>query len=194
MPQMTRKDGAGSPKLWTPRPFRILAIDPGGTTGWAKCEFTPSLLDEPITLDDFKFDFGHIGPEEHHLELWDHLIKHSHLDDVLPPLELVCESFQFRYDPRREKAKVELISCEYIGSVKLFAALYELPLTFYTASSAKDFIPDKGPQANVKLKQLGWYRPVTHWVHAMDATRHLLKYMVFNKKIRNPITNIWLGD
>jgi hypothetical protein len=189
---LTRKNGAGSPKLWTPRPFRILAIDPGGTTGWAKCEYKPHPYDEEITLDDFKFDFGHIGPEEHHDELWDFLLNKEEEGSI--PLELVCESFQFRYDPRREKAKVELISCEYIGLVKLFAARYELPLTLYTASSAKDFIPDKGPQANVKLKQLGWYRPVTRWVHAMDATRHLLKYMVFNKRIRNPITDKWLGD
>jgi len=189
---LTRKKGAVIPK-WDDRPFRILALDPGGTTGWAKCEFIPT--GEPITLDDFKFECGHIGPGEHHLDLWESLFNYYQFD-TQSPIEIVCESFEFRQHitQDKEKTKVELMSKEYIGVVKLFGQVHNIVPTFYTASAAKQLVPDKGPQANVKLKQLGWYKPVTHWVHAMDATRHLLRYMVVSKKIRFPITDRWLAD
>lgn len=187
-------------KTWDGKPFRILACDPGGTTGWAYCEFNPphNRLEE---LEDFRFDCGHFGPGEHHKSLWDFLTTTNfgtfpRQEESIVPLELVCESFEFRQhiNPGQAKTKVELISKEYIGIVNLFCQVHNLTPHFQTASSAKSLVPDKGPQANVKLKQLEWYKPVTHWVHAMDAARHLIRYLVINKKIRSPITDKWLRD
>jgi hypothetical protein len=193
MMPLSRKKGAGSPKLWIPRPFRILALDPGVTTGWAYCEYDPNLTNNP-TLGDFHFESGHIGPGNHHLELWNHLVKIIQLDPNLPVLEIVCESFEFRQHINRDQAKtkVELMSKEYIGVVNLFCQIHGLTPHFQTASAAKTLIPDKGPQSNIKLVQLGLYRHVTHWPHAMDAMRHLLRYMVVDMRIREPITNHWL--
>lgn len=186
-----KRVGGPVPARWDGRPFRILAFDPGGSTGWAY-----AAAQQLNTMEDITFDCGHLGPEEHHIELWNFLTSQVPLEGFDAPLEIVCESFEFRQqtDPHKTKSKVELISKEYIGIIKLFAARADLPLTFYTASAAKHLVPDKGPESNVRLKQLGWYRPVTHWVHAMDATRHLLRYMVIDKKIRNPITDKWLED
>lgn len=187
---------AGAPKLWEPRPFRIMALDPGGTTGWASCTYPNhpndlSLPNSPLLLSDFRFECGQIGPEEHHKNLWDFLTINVDSRSIL-----VCESFEFRQhlNPDKAKMKVELISKEYIGLAKLFCELIDVPIYFQTASTAKNFIPDKGPQSNVKLKQLGVYKPITTHVHAMDAMRHLLYYMVFKMRIREPITNTWLGD
>jgi hypothetical protein len=196
---LSRKKGAIVPQMWNGRPFRILALDPGGTTGWAYCDFNYPILDYKtlsISLDDFKFTSGHIGPGDHHSELFDFITGlYRRNGPEIPDLELVCESFEFRQHINKDEAKtkVELMSKEYIGIVKLIAEQCEIPLAFQTASAAKHLVPDKGPQANVKLKQLGVYQPVTHWVHAMDAMRHLLFYMVRDKRIREPITDRWLN-
>jgi hypothetical protein len=197
---LSRKNGSAAPRLWNGRPFRILSLDPGKTSGWAYCEYRDSgLPPQGIELDEFHFECGHLGPEDHHLTLWNVLLnRYGPVFEERPPplLEVVCESFEFRQHINRDhsKTKVELISKEYIGIVNLFCQVHNLTPHFQTASAAKSLVPDKGPMANVKLKQLGVYQPVTHWVHAMDAMRHLLRYMVVDKRIREPITDKWLKD
>lgn len=188
----------GDPRRRTARPFRVLALDPGGTTGWAYAEWLPRG-GEPLTeLSQIDFQTGQIGPDEHHRVLWDFLYDFYNLQNDFwgdeTQLHLVCESFQFRQHINKDqaKAKVELISCEYIGLVKLFAQYNKLELTFHTASAAKTFVPDKGPQANVKLRQLGLYQ--TGQVHANDALRHLLRFLVVGLRIREPITDKWLAS
>ena len=167
-----------------------MAYDPGGTTGWAYCEY----LNHTHPLNEYKFTYyqGQIGPDEHHDKLYEHLNMWAFGVEG-PPLIVVCESFEFRQhiNQAHTKTKVELISKEYIGVIKLFCMLENLnDPVFQTATTAKTFIPDKGPQAHVKIKQLGLWVPGK--VHAMDATRHLLRYMVVNKRIRSPITDAWL--
>lgn len=191
---LTRKGGAGSsdPRVRTARPFRVISFDPGGTTGVASAQYYGP---EPLTrLDQIKFGAWHLTGD-HYEDLWVLLSKWyvvSAASDV--PLEIVYESFEFRQHigkDKEEKHKVELMSKEYIGIIKLFGQMYpETSLFTHTASAAKQFIPDKGPQANVRLKALGLYQP--GMVHAMDAQRHLLRHLVVTKKIRSPITDAWL--
>lgn len=186
-----RQGAAGTPKGWDGRPFRVIAFDPGGTTGWASANWLPLReTDSLSSIEDIEFSSGQIGPGEHHLELWKFLHRwangHSRYGEV------ACELFEFRQHVTKEhtKTKVELISNEYIGIIKLFAITREIDVNFQNASSAKTFIPDKGPQANVRLHQLGLYEPGQ--THANDAKRHLLRHLVITKKIRFPITNHWL--
>lgn len=186
---LKRTRTAGAPRLWVPRPFRILALDPGGTTGWAYCKYdgNPEL--------DFEYTSGHLGPNEHHSDLFEFVTGLARLNSPNDAeLQLVCESFEFRQHINHggAKTKVELISKEYIGITTLIAEQLKLTLKFQTASAAKTLIPDKGPQANEKLKLVGVYKPVTSWVHAMDAMRHLLRYQVAEMNIRKPITDKWL--
>jgi len=136
---------------------RILALDPGGTTGWA-------------SWTDGQYNCGQIGPDEHHLELWDFLGNQQTAN-----FTIVCESFEFR---QRARAGLELISKEYIGVAKLFKQerMLELhnnqvqKLVFQTAAMGKGFIKDD----KIKAKGL-WTKGQKH---AMDAMRHLLYYQV----------------
>jgi hypothetical protein len=181
-------------RLWTPKPFHIVSLDPGGVTGWSEAIWWP----EPFTsappklysLEQIKFNVGGIGPHEHHQELWEFLEKKHRwweIAEEAPPLVLVCESFEFRQHitSTHAKTKVELISKEYIGLVKLFAAQYpQVELFFQTASAAKTLISDE------KIKVLNLWTPGKKDTN--DAMRHLLRHMVVTMRMRSPITDRWI--
>jgi hypothetical protein len=147
----------------------VFALDPGGTTGWVWFN----------SNNDFVI-CGQISGR-HHKELF---------DSVLPwyqAHELVCESFEFRqHRGEFNQDKIDLSSKEYIGVVELYSQMTGVPITYQTASVAKHFISDS------KLKRLGWYDLTKGMVHARDALRHLLYYLIVVKKVREPFTNVWL--
>jgi len=185
--RMRRKPGATIPnRAWDGRPFRIFSADPGGTTGCATAEWNGLDGEELISLDQIKFNRWEMGPHDHHVELWHTLSLEQYT-------EIVWESFEFRQHYFKDedgnpiaKMKVELISREYIGILRLFCDSTGTPAHHRTASSAKRFIDDE------KIKQVGLWIPGS--THKMDATRHLLRYMVVVKKIQEPFTDIWLAD
>lgn len=144
----------------------VLALDPGGTTGWA--------FFDPKSVSVFCGQL--LG--EHHKMLW------NHIEEWAPEL-IVCESFQFRQFEGFDKSKVVLDSVEYIGILKLHEQMYHTPLVFQTASTAKHFVAD------MKLQRMDWYKRTAGMVHARDALRHLLYHLVVTEKIREPITNRW---
>lgn len=149
---------------------QILAIDPGGTTGLAWWR-------EAATGD--AWDLKHIGPDEHHWDLWcflDRLVSLTHPAE----LTIVCESFEFRQN--RQRDNINLMSKEYIGIVKLFGTNTDTPVVFQTAAMGKGFVSDE------KLKAMGLWVPGMK--HAMDARRHLITYMV-QKQRRIDLTKSW---
>ena len=143
-----------------------MALDPGGTTGWAY--FNPAWSG---------VECGQILGQ-HHMRLYEKL-------EELQPQLIVSESFQFRQFEGFDKSKVVLDSVEYIGIVKLYAQIERVSLVFQTASTAKHFVAD------LKLRRMGWYKPTAGMVHARDALRHLLYYLVVVQRIKEPITNKW---
>lgn len=155
-------------------PF-LLALDPGGTTGWA--------LYNPISG---KVICGQMGPEDHHFELRLFLREQLRVATyAIRDLIVVCESFEFRNSV--DKDKIELFSREYIGIVKCFQQETYTQVDWQTASSGKFFIHD------VKLKRMGWYIPTRGMVHARDALRHLSRYMTTTLKVREPIVDKWFN-
>lgn len=206
-----RRNATGrAPIRWDGRPFRVLALDPGGTTGYKYAEWTPEDTDTDIlipdipgsppvdiqtvqsfTLDDIVFEGGQIGPHEHHQTL-EQLLYDYIQQSFYVPLEIVYESFEFRQHIKKDhaKTKVVLISKEYIGVIKLAHSHHWATSSLYshTSSAAKDLIDDW------KLKVLGLGHNL--WVpgneHENDAARHLFRHMVVTKHIREPITNVWL--
>lgn len=134
--------------------MRIVALDPGGTTGVA------------IKEEGAEWGFRQIGPEEHHDSLWYLLME------VYPDI-LVVEHFEWR--PNRHENKeygdryVELISREYEGIAKLWGLVHSRKVVIQTASQAKSFVKDEN------IKKLGLWKPGQK--HAMDALRHALRYI-----------------
>ena len=143
---------------------RIVALDPGGTTGYAMITFHDDVV-------PYSFNCGMFRSLNHHKELYDALGM-WHVDDY----EIVCESFEYR---NASRPGLELVSVEYIGVMKLFCQ--ERNIQFHMQSASQGKVRDK-PTAFVKsenLKRLGLWSPSQ--VHAMDAYGHLLYYLINSK-------------
>ena len=147
---------------------RIVALDPGGTTGWAYVD-----IRDDGTLE---FHHGMLESQNHHNELRDllyGLLYNLEGHRVVEYYNIVCESFEYR---NASRPGLELVSVEYIGVMKLFCQEFNIPYHMQSASQGK--IRDK-PTAFVKpdnLKKLGLWSP--NMIHAMDAYGHLLYFLI----------------
>jgi hypothetical protein len=153
---------------------RIIALDPGGTTGIAVCDVR---IIKPDYLE-YDWNWYELGPHEHHKELFDFLKVNT--VGFKSDFTIVCESFEFRQN--RQRDNINLMSREYIGVVKLYHKMYGVPVVFQTAGAAKGFVSDD------KLKVMGLYQKSSK--HERDATRHLIYYMV-NKLGRSDLIEKW---
>jgi hypothetical protein len=146
----------------------IIAIDPGGTTGWATYD---NQLGEP------RWRCGQMGPADHHIELMA-MLETWHTQDFV----LIGERFDFRGDDRSD---INLMAREYIGVMKLFAqdrgvdVVWQWP---FEGVGTKSFIQPSN------LRNLGvWVAGgANKWIHAMDAYRHLLYYMTAKPRSEIP--------
>ncbi len=127
----------------------ILAFDPGGTTGLA-------VLHEGTVESDQLYG------DSHHIEV-------ERLIESYEPDFVVYETFNWR--PHRSR-KVELVSVEYIGVIKLVCEKLSIKCIAQAPASALSFWDDD------KLKRLYLYNKGA--THANDATRHLLQFVVKN--------------
>lgn len=173
------------------QPFNVLAFDPGGTTGWAWAILP--VIPETVELTDIEIRTGEFGPREHHMDLeeWIRFASYISEDGNVPQVEIVFEPFHYRQNVVGEgekfRGKVELISAEYIGVIKLACA--HLGLTYYdrfTPGEAKRWTTD------LKLQKLGWFQTPAHPKrHQNDALRQLVKYLIVKKGVRHPLTTAW---
>ena len=168
------------------RPFNVLAFDPGGTTGWALASFDWGNvgIQEEMGLEHIILTTGQFGPKEHHQELYEFIRQ-------VQPKDVVSEPFHYRQNVVEEggkfRGKVELISAEYIGVIRLACA--QLGLSYYdrfTPGEAKTWTTD------LKLQKLGWFQTPAHPKrHQNDALRQLVKYLIVKRGIKHPLTTAW---
>jgi len=147
--------------------MKVVAFDPGGTTGWAIFE----LDTEAVIIDTSNVLFfrDHVkqgqlgGNEEHHKLLWMFLARER-------PDVIVGERFDNRGN---EFAK--LMSREYIGILKLYVAMNpEVVLMWQGADQAFGWATD------AKLRRLAILCvPLKQWKDANAALRHLVYHLVF---------------
>jgi hypothetical protein len=147
--------------------FKVIALDPGGTTGWATFA-ADRMPDGELYAGVWRR--GHLGPGQHHDLLYAFLEM-----ETVATTHIVSESFEYR---NRARAGLVLDSKEYIGVTKLFCQQRKLIYYSQTAAQGKGFVKDDN------IKRLDLWRP--GWKHAMDATRHLLYFLIHNPVVSAP--------
>lgn len=148
--------------------FRIIALDPGGTTGWATYSAKRTVVNSRCEFSEEKWAYGQLGPSPHYDAL-DALLGNQHVVYYT----LVVESFS-QY---RDLNPVDLIPLEYIGVIKRFAQERKLIINFQSSSQGK--IGRNGFVRASNLQALDLWYPSKP--HAMDAVGHLLYFMVNSK-------------
>jgi hypothetical protein len=145
---------------------KVIALDPGGTTGWAK----------GLIREDEGIMYVASGQDVwNHVELWDNLT-------IIKPKIIVCERFDFRKRGVKQEEAANLISRELIGVVELY---YQL---------ANRLIPEENVQLYMQMpaEALGGYWSEDNRLkedkvfragrpHANDAMRHLLQWFMFKE-------------
>lgn len=141
----------------------FLAIDPGKTTGMAL--WVPGDLPVPVSAE-----YGVEDAIKHTLAVLtcNERAAHRHYRP-----EVVIEDFVI--SERTIKSSRQTEPLDILGWVKIECRRRNIPLTLQSAAQAKSFA------TAAKLKKLGWYHP-TKGGHANDALRHLLVYLVNNRR------------
>lgn len=135
---------------------KVIALDPGGTTGWAKGLIYEGRMGVISGQDTFN-----------HIELYDFV------ENMRPDI-IVCERFDFRKGGRT-RAGVELISKEYIGVVHLYSQVMNIELHMQMpAEGVGGYWKDDHRLKEDKVFTRG--KP-----HANDAMRHLLQWFTFKE-------------
>lgn len=132
--------------------MKVVALDPGETTGYAVYSRYTSQGGYERSLTS-----SQMGSHPHHLALYEFL-------ELAQPQVVVCEDFKYQRGPGGHN----LTPVEYIGVVKLWTAERHVPLVLQPRS--RKTLWDDG-----KIKELGLWKPGKP--HAMDAVRHLLYYL-----------------
>lgn len=160
--------------------FRIIGLDPGGTTGWAtytadRINATSKVITSSTPIYEYydeQWACGQLDPHDHHYQLYSLLELQATEDSVI-----ICEAFDYR---NQAKPGLELISREYIGVVKLFSQERKVPYILQTASQGKVTKRSFVRKENLEKLDLWVSGGASKWNHAMDAYGHILYYMIHN--------------
>lgn len=142
----------------------VLAVDPGGLTGWAW--FAPDLDPAPFSGQDPPLDF--LRRAESALE--------RNGRDVL----VVCEKFTISEGTVRKSREGALLTLRTIGALEWLAHKHgaEFDLT-QTPAEAKALV------TNDRLRALGWWKVGED--HSRDALRHLGLRLVKERRLVLPV-------
>lgn len=140
---------------------QVIALDPGGHTGWAVWDHT------------FGFRYGIFRKQNHHSDLYRWLENECYRQQGV---KIVSESFEYR---NTSKPGLELISREYIGVTKLFCQKH-LTVDYVAQTASMGKITARSFVKRANLVKLGLWDVVDGEMHAMDALGHLLYYMIHN--------------
>lgn len=140
--------------------MRIIAIDPGETTGVAIHD-TKTRRWETYQLQT---------KTDHDYSKFYYFLSDTYNGDFDV---VVCERFNFRLN-ERSRTKIVYTPAELVGIVKLWSTLHHVKLEMQMAAEGKAFWND------FKLRRIQQYQ--ANHPHAMDAMRHLLQYITFTEK------------
>lgn len=132
---------------------RVLAIDPGETTGWATFEACDLTQAGQFPVND--------------LEAFDTFVT-DHRPDVM-----VIENYRVYASRAAQHVGSEVNTAQYIGILKFLGGMYQIPIALQMAHQAKGWVSD------ARLHQLGLFQ--TGHRHANDAVRHGVYWLLFGK-------------
>lgn len=133
--------------------MRILAVDPGGTTGIALKDFCCEPFNEaPGTWMPVGF--------QRTASLLEQKILYDECDLV------VCERFTIGPSTRGKSTRGSNEAIELIGLTRYFCSKQDVPFEEQAPADAMSFVPDS------RLRMIGWYK--TGEDHQRDAMRHCL--------------------
>lgn len=138
------------------RSLRLLALDPGETTGVC---FT------------FQGEFFVWQEETKTLDAGIRFLISTFKD--FKPSHLVFESYHIYQNKVLSHTFSEVYTIQFIGCIKTLCLLYKIPYSSQTAAMAKGFFTDE------KLDQFAL--PVRGMRHGKDALRHAAYFHVFSK-------------
>lgn len=139
-------------------PERLLALDPGHTTGWAVFEGG-----EPTAS-------GQVATEA---EGWECIYR---LFQDTNPTMVVYENYRIYAHKLARHSNSEVYTLRLIGAIEFICeVLCKIPYYNRMAQEAKGFVTDE------KLKKWGYYK--TGEKHARDAIRHGCYFLLFDKRL-----------
>jgi hypothetical protein len=144
---------------------RLIAIDPGETTGVTIIDCTPTNIHLFAQLQ--------IGSWPLEKSLNDFVALFA----TTKPSQMVYESYHIYKWRLAEHTFSEVPTLQIIGVLKAIAILESVPYTSQTAQAGKAFFTDK------RLKDLKLYFEGAP--HARDSLRHALQYIAFGEPTKN---------
>lgn len=151
----------------------ILAIDPGGCTGWCRIDWVEgSPLESKVTWG-FLPESRSMAP--HHLTLWG-LLTETGSDAFMRNelFHLVWEGFNYQRRELDKGVSLVLDSKEYIGICKLYTAFNDLKGAEQQPSTMKLWDDSKIERLCTRHSM---ERPPVSPAHARDALRHALYHI-----------------
>lgn len=134
---------------------RVLAFDPGMTTGYAVIE------------DNHVMHWGELATPSvaQAVPNFDLTIK-SYLSEII-----VCEEYRIYHHKTKHHGGSDLFTARVIGCIETLAHQHGLDVIFQSAHVAKQFVTDE------RLKE--WHYWVRGQRHSRDAIRHACYYRIF---------------
>ena len=150
---------------------RVLALDPGETTGWSVWD----SHDNSTRYELFKCG---------QMDSWDKNAKPQTMQCIKPcvlnfiqllhtmqPDEVVMESYRVYEWKADDHSWSDVPTLRIVGCIETYLHMRNIPYVFQTAQSAKHFVTDD------LLQQWGYW--VKGQRHARDSMRHALYYITF---------------
>lgn len=145
---------------------RLVAFDPGGTTGYCIFEYNPEDSDQRPRL-----------VESGQLDTWQGI--RGILEGA--PDAVVCESFRVFAYAAKSMIGDEMITSQVIGAMRMICDDLNLSLIFQNPSEKMFF-------TNKRLREYGyipaWIEKLHDGRHALDAIRHALYFLHFKLGIK----------
>ena len=137
---------------------RVLAIDPGETTGYA--------LFDGVDLDRLgQVSTGHVDTS---------VIPLRKLFENVEPDIVVVEEYRVYAWRAKQHSWSSLHTPRLIGCIETLCEIHRKPIAMQGAGIVKQFV------TNDKLKDWGFY--IKGQPHARDATRHACYFIIFNSR------------